>query len=78
MCIKNKPTKMKKVLFALAIVATGMLASCGGNSNSEATAPADTTAVAVDSAAAVVDTTAAVSTDTTTEATATAETATGK
>ena len=72
MCILNKPIKMKKVLFALAIVATGFLVSCGGNTSSEATAPVDTTAVAVDSAAVAVDTTAAVATDTTAETAATA------
>jgi hypothetical protein len=76
MCILNKPIKMKKVLFALAIVATGFLYSCGGNSGSEATAPIDSTAVCADSAAC--SDSAAVVTDTTVEATATAETATEK
>lgn len=59
---------MKKVLFALAIVAAGFFVSCGGNSTSEAPVAEDTTAVeavAVDSAASTeVDTTAA-ATDTT-------------
>jgi hypothetical protein len=76
MFTKNKPIKMKKVLFALAIVAAGMFASCGGNSGSEATAPVDSTAVVTETEACVDS--AAVATDTAAEATATAETATGK
>lgn len=61
---------MKKVIFALSIVAVGMLASCGGNSGSEATAPADSTAAAtetvtVDSALSTQADTSAATTDTT-------------
>lgn len=43
---------MKKVIFALSIVAAGMLYSCGGNSESTATAPADSTCAATETALA--------------------------
>lgn len=59
---------MKKVLFAIAIVATGFLTSCGGNSTSESAAPVDTTVVetaVTDSAIFTEADTTAATTDTT-------------
>lgn len=58
---QNQITNMKKVLFALTIVATGFLASCGGNQTSESAAPADTTVVET----AVTDTSVSTEADTT-------------
>lgn len=43
---------MKKVLFAIAIAATGTLISCGGNDSAEVTETVDTIAVSTDSTVA--------------------------